>query len=434
MNINIQTLIRTAAAILLAAVCAHISAAEADAPAIKRDSQLTASFVTCWPGSEIYELVGHEALRIRGIDENGLPVDSVWNYGVFDFNEPNFVYRFVKGETDYMVAGYPFSWFMPEYVMRHSKVAEQDLNLSQEQVRQMRRNLQIASLPQNARYRYNYIRDNCSTRVVDNLYKVASDSVTFTEQPKFTSFRNAMRYYHRNYPWYQFGIDLVLGPGLDGDYGVREETFAPVQLHALMDSGHFSDGRPLVKQSRVLYEGREDAVLPPTPWYLTPMAMAVAVLIISIGVALWQWRTGRIARWWYALTFGATGIVGCIIFFLYFFSLHAATSPNILIIWLNPLLLLVPIFIWWRKTHPVVMIVMWLNLAVTALLLISWPMQAQSGNPAFFPLMGADIILAASYAIFSKNDCYNKSGTIIAVKKSGNQGRKKSAPRPRRKK
>ena len=31
-------------------------------------------------------------------------MDSVWNFGIFDFREPNFVYRFVKGETDYMVA------------------------------------------------------------------------------------------------------------------------------------------------------------------------------------------------------------------------------------------------------------------------------------------------------------------------------------------
>lgn len=408
-----------------------MSAAPADSGPAQGESQLTASFITCWPGSEIYELVGHEALRIRGIDEKGLPVDSVWNYGVFDFNEPNFVYRFVKGETDYMVAGYPFSWFLPEYVMRHSKVAEQDLNLSQEQVREMRRNLQIASLPQNARYRYNYIRDNCSTRIIANLYKVAGDSVTFTGKPQFKSFRDAMRHYHRNYPWYQFGIDLVLGPGLDGDYGVREETFAPVRLHDLMESGRFADGRPLVKQSRTLYEGEEDAVLPPTPWYLTPMAMAVAVLAISLLVAAWQWRKHKIARWWYAICFGSGGLVGCVISFLYFFSLHAATSPNILIVWLNPLLLLIPALIWWRKARPVVQALAWLNAFVVTLMLLSWPFQAQSANPAFFPLMAADVVLAVSYAIISRNEGYNKNGTIFAAKIPESGRRKKSSAKTR---
>ena len=71
---------------------------------------LIVSVITCQPGREIYELCGHEAIRVRGI-MNGVPMDSVWNYGIFDFAQPNFVYRFVKGETDYRVAGYPFSWF-----------------------------------------------------------------------------------------------------------------------------------------------------------------------------------------------------------------------------------------------------------------------------------------------------------------------------------
>ncbi|MDE7190470.1 MAG: DUF4105 domain-containing protein, partial [Muribaculaceae bacterium] len=85
---------------------------------------LTASLITCWPGTEIYELYGHSALRIRGRG-----IDSVWNYGVFDFREPNFVGRFVSGKTDYMVMGYPFAWFLPEYRRRGSRVVEQDLNL-----------------------------------------------------------------------------------------------------------------------------------------------------------------------------------------------------------------------------------------------------------------------------------------------------------------
>ncbi len=34
-----------------------------------------------------------EAIRVRG---DG--IDSVWNYGTFDFTAPNFLYRFVKGD------------------------------------------------------------------------------------------------------------------------------------------------------------------------------------------------------------------------------------------------------------------------------------------------------------------------------------------------
>ena len=90
-----------------------------------RSAGREASLVTAWPGSEIYELCGHEAIRIKGPG-----IDSVWNFGVFNFAEPNFVGRFVKGETDYMVDSYPFAWFMPEYVATGRRVEEQVLNLT----------------------------------------------------------------------------------------------------------------------------------------------------------------------------------------------------------------------------------------------------------------------------------------------------------------
>ena len=79
----------------------------ADAAKADADS-LTISLITCWPGADVYELCGHEALRVRGCGR-----DSIWNYGTFNFNEPNFIYRCVKGETDYMLSSYPFAWFMP---------------------------------------------------------------------------------------------------------------------------------------------------------------------------------------------------------------------------------------------------------------------------------------------------------------------------------
>ena len=98
----------------------------------KRDS-IVVSLLTAWPGPEVYQLCGHSAIRIRGAE-----VDSVWNYGVFDFDEPNFVYRFVKGETDYMLVCYPTMWFMPEYLSEGRKVLEQDLNLTQDEAWKLR--------------------------------------------------------------------------------------------------------------------------------------------------------------------------------------------------------------------------------------------------------------------------------------------------------
>ena len=55
------------------------------------------SLLTCAPGTEIYALFGHSAIRY---EHPALQRDWVFNYGMFSFSEPNFVMRFVKGETD----------------------------------------------------------------------------------------------------------------------------------------------------------------------------------------------------------------------------------------------------------------------------------------------------------------------------------------------
>ena len=357
-------------------------------------SELKASLITAWPGSEIYELCGHEAIRIQG---DG--IDSVWNFGLFNFNEPNFVYRFVKGETDYNVAGYPFGWFMPEYVNRGSRVEEQILNLNEEEVNHLRRLLQKVSLPPNNRYRYNYIKNNCSTQIAALLDSVAGAPIEYQDTVRFATYREAMRHYHANYPWYQMGIDLALGNGLEEQLTQREELFVPVEFHRHANKAMLPGGRPLVKETKVLYPGREDAVLPPTRAPFTPLWFSILIAAISAGCIFWGIRKGTPIKWWYAVYFACSGLAGILIFFLVFISSHAATSPNLLIFWLNPLQLLIPIFIWARSTQSVVKVMMWLNILAVGLLLILMPIidRGQAGQTSLIILAATDFVLAAAY-------------------------------------
>ena len=363
---------------------------------------LTVSLITCYPGSEIYELCGHSALRIRGEG-----IDSVWNYGLFDFTEPNFVYRFVKGETDYMVAGYPFKWFLPEYQRDSRKVIEQDLNLTPQEVALLRKNLQIASLPENARYRYNYVKDNCSTRIVEQMDSATTEIIIFPDSVKYGTFRNEMRAFHGNYPWYQFGIDVALGSGLDYKLNSREELFVPVVLMERAAGARLSDGRPLVKETRVLNEGSSDAVSPPTHWALAPFFWSWVAALAAIGVFFYELSRGRCLRTFYFIWFLVLGLAGLLVFFLVFVSVHEATSPNALILWLNPLQFIMAFSIYGRRGNLWATFMSWYNFVVVGVLLIVWPFMQQSGNPAFFPLMGATALLGCGYAIIARKSSYN---------------------------
>lgn len=372
----------------------------------KRDS-IVVSLLTAWPGPEVYQLCGHSAIRIRGAE-----VDSVWNYGVFNFDEPNFVYRFVKGETDYMLVGYPTMWFMPEYLSEGRKVLEQDLNLTQDEAWKLRSLLQTEALPQNRTYRYNYVKDNCATRITDRLAQAADARLIFPDTIAYGTFRREMRAFHRDYPWYQFGIDLALGSGLDRELRANEEMFVPTVMSDRYAKATLSDGRRLVSDTRQLTPDSGHATLPPTPWYLTPNFWSVICFILMAAFSVFMAWKRRILRWLYCLWFALIGLGGCVIAFLVFASDHEATSPNMLLLWLNPLQLIVAVCVWWPRAHWPVNIMAWYNIVVLGILLIIWPFQLQSANPAFFPLMGATLALSIVYAILDYKQSYTINSKI----------------------
>ena len=363
----------------------------------------TVSLITCYPGSEIYELCGHSAIRVRGEG-----IDSVWNYGIFDFSQPNFVYRFVKGETDYKGASYPFKWFLPEYVATGRKVVEQDINFTPEEARHMLEMLRTSVLPENAVYRYNYTKDNCSTRILSQIDSASTEKIIYPDSARFGTYRNAMRAYHEGYPWYQFGIDVALGSGLDEKIGTRQEMFVPMELMQNASEAHFADGRPLVKKTRVLNTGTDNAVLPPTPWWLGPIFWGwLLAVIIGLAVAR-NLISGRLFLPLYLVWFFILALSGCLVAFLVFISVHEATSPNLLILWLNPFQILFPIALYIRTLRPLARVMAYYNIVVPTFLIMGYPFYAQSFNPAFFPLLLATVALSISYAIIGDKSSYNK--------------------------
>ena len=67
------------------------------------------SVITCDTGNESYSLFGHTAIRIKDIENN---LDVVYNYGAFDYDTPNFVVKFTKGDLQYYAVAHSFTDFM----------------------------------------------------------------------------------------------------------------------------------------------------------------------------------------------------------------------------------------------------------------------------------------------------------------------------------
>jgi len=360
-------------------------------------------FINIYPGNEIYELEGHSAIgvSVRGQE----PV--AFNYGVFDFDRPNFVYRFVKGETDYKAVAWPLRAFLASYNGSGRRIVAHELNLDSAGKKRLVGLLLGNVRPENATYRYNYVKNNCATRPLAVVERAAGDSIILGPAPfeaqslLYPTFRNVMRRYHANYPWYQFGIDLALGSGIDYTIDRRAMAFAPAELDGML-AGATVGGRPLVRQSHVLVDTAPDAgISGPTPWYLSPLAVCTLFLIATVGFSVRDFRRRCVCRVFDAVFFGVLGLAGCLLTFLIFISTHEATSPNWLYAWLNPLCLLVPLFVWCGRCR-VLLCYHVANAVVLAALLAAWYWLPQSANAAFLPILLADALRSVTYVAIER--------------------------------
>lgn len=362
----------------------------------KQDS-ITVSLVTYYPGSMEYELYGHAGIKVSFANGHGI----FYNYGIFDFNSPNFVYRFIKGETDYMVKGYSTEYMLRGYDRR--KVVEQVLNLSQEQAQRAYRYLVNNALPWNATYRYNYVLDNCSTRPRDIIEMATGGTLEYPEMKDTTTFRQMMHKYNANYSWSQFGIDIALGTGLDRVVTYREQMFVPMVLMDACAGATFErDGKrvPLVAETIILNNGSEQGdILSPTKWWATPMSVFLLLLVVVIALTCKDLHRGKVTRWFDSVLYGLMSLYGVLLFFLIFISTHEATSPNWNGVWINPFYIIPAVLIWIKSAKKLLYYYHFANFAVLIALLIAWYWIPQEINMASIPFMLCPIVRSANYII-----------------------------------
>ena len=353
----------------------------------EQEDSVRVSLVTFYPGSEPHNIWGHSEIRVQ----QG-PIDLYFNYGVFDFQAPAFLWRFILGETDYMCVPVPRAY--ATMGMEERRMVEQELNLPKDKALAMRNFLWNNAQPENRVYRYKFLSDNCSTRPRDIIEMAAGEGLQYPAMGDTTvTYRDILAHYCRNYAWERFGIDLVLGWDTDTVLDQRATMFIPMLLmDAVAGATITTDSvtMPLVKATTVpIDKSTEGNVRPPTPWYLSPLTFALLVLTITLIVSGRDCRRREVSRWFDTILFTVGGLAGCFLIFLILFSTHEATSPNINIVWLHPLLLLLAVLPWFKKTRPAARWLHAINAIIVALLMLAWPWQPQVGNLAFFPLMAS---------------------------------------------
>ena len=309
-------------------------------------SHTEVSVITCSPGDEVYSLYGHTAIRLRD-EARGL--DIAVNYGVFDFNTDHFAWKFVLGETDYMCMAVPWHFFIDEYRQRGSSVKAQVLNLTEEETDSLVRYLDWNLKPENCIYRYNYLTDNCTLRVMDCVERAIKGRIVYSWDTDRLTYRDIIHDYTNGSPWAQVGNDILLGCDVDTILSSRAKCFVPDYYSSALNGALIrdlvADTRPMVRRTEMLLEASVPAGAQQDSFPVSPVIAVWGLFAVLCLIAMIEYRTGYMLWPLDFVLLTAHGVAGAILLFVFLFSQHPALDTNWQVWLLNPLPLLAMPFV-----------------------------------------------------------------------------------------
>lgn len=305
------------------------------------------SVITCAPGEPIYLAFGHSAIRVNDSSRN---FDYTYDYGAFDMSKDGFILKFIKGELDYMMLVNSYYSFKRYNKKDKRWIREQVLNLSNSQKEKIINFLQNNAKPENRVYRYDFLLDNCATRVKDVLKKALKDSLILgkcnVENP---TYRNLTIPYLKHNSWGRLAINIGYGTNTDRKISDEKATFLPQILETVIGNSHIiKNGKKqkLVTETKILYEPKTPKVFKDT--FFTSDLIIVLFLIIILLITGFEILKKKHFFLFDAMLFFIFGLIG--LTFVILWILWGTTGQSTLInnfdvIWAIPTHIIIAFFL-----------------------------------------------------------------------------------------
>ena len=286
------------------------------------------SVLTCGTGNESYSLFGHTAIRVSDIDNN---LDVVYNYGAFDFDTPNFVMQFTKGDLNYFIVNNRYEDFINQYNYEKRDVYEQELNIPLALKQKLFDNLYQSLLSDERLYQYKFIDNNCTSKVVDVINKTLGSKVITKKTDTDQTYRSILFPYFDNHFYEKLGTSIVFGTKVDQ---MGTKIFLPFELQESLKLIQFQN-KPLSKENKAIITFEKEI---PTSWwnncYTYLLVLAFVILINKKSI-----------NYIYLMTIA---LLGLLFVFLGFYSSHLELAYNYNVLLFNPILLAV-LYFWSTK-------------------------------------------------------------------------------------
>ena len=360
---------------------------------IQQSCPIRISLLTCTPGQELYSTFGHSAIRIVNSADN---TDLVFNYGTFDFDDPDFYKKFIKGKLLYFVSVDSLSSFLREYQYFKRGVTDQAINISCEEKQKMLAALFENVKEENKYYRYNFNYDNCTTRLRDIMEKATGKQLqTKNILPHSnTTFRHLIHDYLNKggQYWSKLGIDILLGSPLDKKITNPEAMFLPDYLMYAFDSSTNGD-QPLVAEKTILIP--EFAETKSKSLFTPLVVFSIALFLIAILSYFKSGASKIFFKFFDFIFFLTLGLLGVLLLFMWFDTDHAMCKNNFNLLWALPTHLPLAFMLFSKKE--------WIKIYFRFIcfyslaLLAAWFFLPQQLNTTLVPIVG--VILVRSFSI-----------------------------------
>lgn len=332
-------------------------------------AQLEVSLLTYGPGDIYWERFGHDAIEIR--DRNSGESVS-FNYGMFDFNQDNFLLNFARGRMRYRMDAVRTAEDLAWYRGEGRSITRQYLALKPQQRAQLRDFLLWNLRPQNVQYDYDYFTANCATQVRDALDRVLDGAIRqqLTQRPGDMTWREQTDRLMAAQPWLMLLLDIGLSGYADQPLDAWQESFLPSVLARELAHVHVSgeDGtlRPLVASDRQLAPSR----LTPPP--AQPPDLRLPLLVAGGALSLLLVLTGKSRKVWAQRSFAVlgsawlvlAGLAGVLMLGLWTLTAHQAAWANANLLLFSPLAWLLIPALWGTSTTRRSHLLAWLLLTL----------------------------------------------------------------------
>lgn len=341
---------------------------------------------------EVWSAFGHTGIRVYDPQNN---IDWFYNYGLYDFEQENFFLNFAKGLLKYKVGVGYYQNVVRYYQGQNRFIKEQYLNLNLEEKQQFFAFLQNNVRPENAEYVYNYVYDNCATKIRDIAEELYPGRVTFdmsyVEEDK--TIRDLMDDYLDYQPWGEFGINIGLGQQIDQEAPAYDYMFLPDFIFVAFENATLKNDStelPLVKRTEVVFSPSEEKV---ELGILTPLNVFIVVFFIVGFVTNKNFKTGKRSNWVDVVLFSFVGFVGWWVAFLWFGTEHLSKA-NLNILWAIPFHLPIAFFITRDRFRRFMKIYFKATAYWYCILLVVWAFLPQPLGMPLVPLVLAMVLRA----------------------------------------